>query len=68
MNADLDQLQKKIEQLAEVCRQLRQENSQLHQTLHEREREKNLLEQKLNDARVAIAALIEQLPEEREEA
>lgn len=64
MNAELDQLQKKIEQLAELCRQLRRENSQLQQSLHEKTKEKAQLEQKLERARDAIEHLISQLPEE----
>lgn len=66
MNAELDQLYYKIQQLADLCRQLRQENNQLKQTVQIHEQTNQVLEQRLHDARVAIETLIARLPAEEE--
>lgn len=63
MNADLGALEKKVDDVAALCRRLRDENRALQERLSGLEEEKQALTQRMNQARLRLEALAEKLPE-----
>ena len=64
MNAELETLHQKVQQLAALCRQLRSENAELRQQLARSTQDNRHLQARLNETCAKIADLISQLPEE----
>ncbi len=64
MEAELLNLEDKVQQLAALCRQLRNENRQLRQDLLQTQQENQQLNGKLAGAKDRLASLLAKLPEE----
>ncbi len=63
MEAELDALEERIRQAAELCRSLRQENSDLRQRVAQLESENKRLNDKVAGARERLEDLLRQIPE-----
>ena len=64
MHAELDTLEAKIRQVAELCHGLRRENIALRQQLLSTQQENKQLTTRLDAARARLLALLETLPED----
>jgi cell division protein ZapB len=64
MHAELDALEHKIRQVAELCHMLRQENVALRQQLVAAQQDNKQLTTRLNAAKTRLEALLDTLPEE----
>ncbi|MDR2788314.1 MAG: hypothetical protein LBD06_08150 [Candidatus Accumulibacter sp.] len=60
---ELDALERKIDKVASLCRDLRTQNSQLRQKLATAEAEKRRLAERVETARDRIEQIVRQLPE-----
>lgn len=63
MEAELESLDEKINQLAQLCRKLRMDNTQLRQQLASARSEGKRLGEKVDAAKVRLEALLEQIPD-----
>lgn len=64
MSADLDSLDRKVDQLLDLCRKLRTENVDLRGRVAGLESEKLILKEKMDVARGRLESLMERLPEQ----
>jgi cell division protein ZapB len=64
MHAELDALEAKIRQVAELCHTLRQDNIALRQQLLAAQQDAKQLTMRLDAARARLQALFETLPED----
>jgi len=64
MRAELDSLEARIHQVAELCRTLRQENIALRQQLLTAQQDGKQLTTRLDAARTRLRALLDTLPED----
>ncbi|MRR50222.1 MAG: hypothetical protein EG825_04795 [Rhodocyclaceae bacterium] len=64
MSANLDSLDRKIDQLLDLCRKLRTENLDLRGRVAGLESEKLILKEKMDVARSRLESLMERLPEQ----
>ena len=64
MHAELDTLEAKIRQVAELCHTLRQENIALRQQVLAAQQDNKQLTTRLEAARTRLQALLETLPED----
>jgi len=64
MHAELDTLEAKIRQVAELCHTLRQENIALRQQLLAAQQDSRQLTTRLDAARTCLHALLDTLPED----
>jgi len=64
MHAELDTLEAKIRQVAELCHVLRRENIALRQQLLNTQQDNKQLTTRLDAARARLQALLETLPED----
>lgn len=64
MSANLDSLDRKIDQLLDLCRKLRTENVDLRGRVAGLESEKLILKEKMDVARSRLESLMERLPEQ----
>jgi cell division protein ZapB len=64
MHAELDTLEAKIRQVAELCHTLRQENIALRQQLLTTQQDNKQLTTRLNAAKERLNALLKTLPED----
>lgn len=64
MHAELDTLEAKIRQVAELCHVLRHENIALRQQLLSTQQDNKQLMTRLDAARARLQALLETLPED----
>lgn len=64
MHAELDTLEAKIRQVAELCHTLRQENIALRQQLPAAQQDSRQLTTRLDAARTRLHALLDTLPED----
>jgi len=64
MHAELDTLEAKIRQVAELCHTLRQENIALRQQLLAAQQDSRQLTARLDAARTRLHALLDTLPED----
>ena len=64
MHAELDALEAKIRQVAELCHTLRRENIALRQQLLASQQDVKLLNAKLDAAKTRLQALLDKLPED----
>lgn len=64
MHAELDTLEAKIRQVAELCHTLRRENVSLRQQLLSAQQDNKQLTTRLDAARARLQALLETLPED----
>jgi len=64
MHAELDTLEAKIRQVAELCHTLRQENIALRQQLLAAQQDSRQLTTRLDAARTRLHALLNTLPED----
>ena len=64
MHAELDTLEAKIRQVAELCQTLRNENIALRQQLLAAQQDNKQLTTRLDAARTRLQALLETLPED----
>jgi cell division protein ZapB len=64
MHAELDTLEAKIRQVAELCHVLRHENIALRQQLLSTQQDNKQLTTRLDAARARLQALLETLPED----
>ena len=64
MDADLSSLERKIDDVAALCRTLRDENHALRDRVAGLEQEKQSLAGKMDQARLRLEALMERLPAE----
>jgi len=64
MHAELDSLETKIRQVAELCHTLRQENTALRQQLLSVQQDNKQLTTRLDAAKTRLQALLETLPED----
>jgi len=64
MHAELDTLEAKIRQVADLCHTLRKENIALRQQLLTAQQDNKQLTTKLDAARTRLRALLETLPED----
>ena len=64
MHAELDTLEAKIRQVAELCHMLRHENIALRQQLLSTQQDNKQLTTRLEAARARLQALLETLPED----
>lgn len=64
MHAQLDALEDRIRQVAELCHTLRQENVALRQQLITAQQDNKQLTTKLDAARTRLEALLDSLPED----
>lgn len=65
MHAELDTLEAKVRQVAELCHGLRRENVALRQQLVAAQQENKQLTARLETAKTRVQALLEKLPEEK---
>jgi cell division protein ZapB len=63
MEEELDSLEQKINQLAELCQQLRADNQKLRQQLAASLAQSRALHEKIGGARTRLEALLERVPE-----
>ena len=64
MHAELDTLEAKIRQVAELCHTLRQDNIALRQQLLAAQQDNKQLTTRLDAAKARLRALLETLPED----
>jgi cell division protein ZapB len=64
MHAELDTLEAKIRQVAELCQSLRQDNIALRQQLLAAQQDNKQLTTRLEAAKTRLQALLETLPED----
>ena len=64
MHAELDTLEAKIRQVAELCQTLRRENVALRQQLLVAQQENKQLTTRLDAAKTRLTALLDSLPED----
>lgn len=64
MDSELQTLESKVAQVAEVCRTLREENDQLRARAASLESENQALTRRMDEARQRIDGLIDKLPAE----
>jgi cell division protein ZapB len=64
MHAELDTLEAKIRQVAELCQSLRQDNIALRQQLLASQQDNKQLTTKLDAAKTRLQALLNSLPED----
>lgn len=64
MDADISSLERKVEQVADYCRQLREENHALRQRVASLEQEKQALVERMGTARTRLASMMDRLPAE----
>jgi cell division protein ZapB len=64
MHAELDTLEAKIRQVAELCHTLRQDNIALRQQLLSAQQDNKQLTTKLEAAKARLQALLDTLPED----
>lgn len=64
MHAQLDALEDKIRQVAELCHMLRQENIALRQQLVAAQQDNKQLTTRLDAAKTRLEALLDDLPED----
>jgi cell division protein ZapB len=64
MHAELDTLDAKIRQVAELCHVLRHENIALRQQLLSTQQDNKQLTTRLDEAKARLQALLETLPED----
>lgn len=63
MENELNNLESKIQQMVELCQNLRTGNQKLRQQLAALTREQKLMEERMMQARVRMEALLEKIPE-----
>lgn len=63
MHQELDILDDKLQQLIQVCQQLRTENTRLRQQLATSQNEGKQLNEKINGAKNRLETLLQQIPE-----
>lgn len=66
MDAELDTLDQKINQLVQFCQRLRKDNGALRQQLASAQNENKRLAEKIGAAQSRLEALLEQVPEGQE--
>ncbi|MCA1926415.1 MAG: hypothetical protein LDL16_09090 [Thiobacillus sp.] len=64
MHAELDTLEAKIRQVAELCQSLRRENIALRQQLLASQQDNKQLAARLDAARTRLTAMLDSLPED----
>ncbi len=64
MESELNTLESKIQQMAQLCQNLRTENQKLRQQIAAATGEQKLLCERMTQARTRIAALLEKIPED----
>jgi len=64
MRAELDTLEAKIRQVADLCQSLRRENVSLRQQLLAAQQENKQMNTRLDAAKTRLQALLDQLPED----
>jgi cell division protein ZapB len=64
MQAELDTLEAKIRQVADLCQSLRRENISLRQQLLSAQHENKQMNTRLEAAKTRLQALLDQLPED----
>lgn len=64
MHAELDTLEAKIRQVAELCQTLRRENSTLRQQLLAAQQDNKHMSTRLDAAKARLTALLDSLPED----
>jgi cell division protein ZapB len=64
MHAELDTLEAKIRQVAELCQSLRQDNIALRQQLRAAQQDNKQLTTRLEAAKTRLQALLDTLPED----
>ena len=64
MEAEIDSLDEKVQQLAQLCQKLRKDNSHLRQQLATARDENQRLSEKITTATSRLEALLDKLPEE----
>ncbi len=64
MEAEIDSLDDKVQQLALLCQRLRKDNSQLRQQLATARDENQRLSEKISTAATRLEALVERIPED----
>lgn len=63
MENELNSLESKIQQMVQLCQNLRTENQKLRQQLAALTREQKLMADRMMQARVRMEALLEKIPE-----
>jgi cell division protein ZapB len=63
MEAELNALDDKVNQLAQLCRKLRKDNNQLRQQLATAQSESKRLAEKVNTATTRLEVLLNQIPD-----
>ncbi len=66
MEAELNALDDKVTQLAQLCHKLRKDNNQLRQQLATAQGESKRLAEKVNTATTRLEGLLNQIPNEAE--
>lgn len=64
MEAELDSLDEKINQLVQLCHRLRRDNHELRQQLAAATNESKQLNEKIENARTRLESLLSRLPED----
>jgi cell division protein ZapB len=64
MEAELDSLDEKINQLVQLCHRLRRDNHELRQQLAAATNESKQLSDKIENARARLESLLSRLPED----
>ncbi|BBP05876.1 hypothetical protein TPL01_07840 [Sulfuriferula plumbiphila] len=64
MESELNALESKIQQMVQLCQNLRTENQKLRQQIAAATGEQKLLAERMTQARVRIEALLEKIPED----
>jgi len=64
MEAELDSLDDKINQLVQLCHRLRRDNHELRQQLAAATNESKQLSEKIENARLRLESLLSRLPED----
>lgn len=64
MESELNALESKIQQVAQLCQNLRTENQKLRQQIAAATGEQKLLAERMTLARTRIEALLEKIPED----
>jgi cell division protein ZapB len=63
MEAELNALDEKVSQLAQLCQKLRKDNNQLRQQLATAQSESKRLAEKVNTAATRLEGLLNQIPD-----
>jgi cell division protein ZapB len=66
MEAELNMLEQKIQQLVQLCQRLRKDNGLLRQQLASAQNENKRLADKIGAAQSRLEALLDQVPESQE--